>query len=201
VVPVAQNPLAASVKEIQPLRFVQVRRTPAEKLFNSLIDQYHYLGYCRPVGEHLKYVVYAGKDPIACLTWGSAPRHIKARDRFIGWSPEIRMKNLSLIACNTRFLILPWVKVKNLASHILSRMVRQLAADWQKQYNHPIHYLETFVDQSLFAGICYKAANWVYLGDTTGRGKNDQTGKPNRSIKGVWGYPLNIDFRECLCHG
>ncbi len=201
VVPVSQEPLTAPLKTIQPLRFVQVRRTAAEKLFNSLVNQYHYLGYCRPVGEHLKYIVYAGKNPIACLTWGSAPRHIKARDRFIGWSPKVRMKNLSHIACNTRFVILPWVNVHNLASHILGRMARHLVADWQKQYNHPLHYLETFVDRTLFQGVCYKAANWIYLGDTTGRGKNDQTNKPNRSIKAVWGYPLKRNFREHLCHG
>lgn len=200
VVQVSQEPLTASVKTIRPLQFKQVRRTPSEKLFNSLVDQHHYLGYCRPVGEHLKYIVYAGENPIACMAWSSAPRHIKSRDQFIGWSPDVRIKNLSLIAYNTRFLILPWVRVKNLASHVLSQMARQLPGDWQKQYNHPIYYLETFVDKSLFSGTCYKAGNWIYLGDTTGRGKNDQTGKPNRSIKGVWGYPLNKHFREYLCH-
>ena len=200
IIPVPEMPLTASVKSIRPLRFIQVRRTPSEKLFNSLVDQYHYLGYCRPVGEHLKYIVYAGENPVACMAWSSAPRHIKSRDQFIGWSPDVRIKNLSMIAYNTRFLILPWVRVKNLASHVLSQMVRQLPGDWQKQYNHPIYYLETFVDKSLFSGTCYKAGNWIYLGDTTGRGKNDQTGKPNRSIKGVWGYPLNKHFREYLCH-
>jgi len=200
IIPVPEMPLTASVKSIRPLRFIQVRRTPLEKLFNSLVDQYHYLGYCRPVGEHLKYIVYTGENPIACMAWSSAPRHIKSRDQFIGWSPEVRIKNLSLISYNTRFLILPWVRVKYLASHILSQMARRLPGDWQKQYNHPIHYFETFVDKSLFPGTCYKAANWIYLGDTTGRGKNDQTGKPNRSIKGVWGYPLNKHFREYLCH-
>ena len=200
VVQVSQKPMTGSVKTIRPLRFKQVRRTPFEKLFNSLVDQHHYLGYSRPVGEHLKYLVYAGENPIACMAWSSAPRHIKSRDRFIGWSPEVRIKNLSLIAYNTRFLILPWVQVKNLASHILSQMARHLIGDWQKQYNHPIYYLETFIDKSLFSGTCYKAANWIYLGDTTGRGKDDHTNKPNRSIKGVWGYPLNKRFREHLCH-
>ena len=200
VVQVSQEPLTASVKTIRPLQFKQVRRTLSEKLFNSLVDQHHYLGYCRPVGEHLKYIVFAGGNPVACMAWSSAPRHIKSRDQFIGWSPDVRIKNLSLIAYNTRFLILPWIRVKYLASHILSQMVRRLSEDWQKQYHHPIYYLETFVDKSLFKGTCYKAANWIYLGDTTGRGKNDQTGKANRSIKAVWGYPIDKGFREYLCH-
>jgi len=200
IIRVPEKPLTASVKSIRPLRFVQVRRSHLEKMFNSLVDQYHYLGYCRPVGEHLKYIVFAGEDPIACMAFSSAPRHIKSRDQFIGWSPDVRMKNLSLMAYNTRFLILPWVLVKSLASHILSQMARRISRDWQNQYRHPIYYLETFVDKTLFKGTCYKAANWIYLGDTTGRGKNDQTGKPNRSIKAVWGYPLNKRFREYLCH-
>ena len=121
-------------------------------------------------------------------------------DRFIGWSPEVRIKNLSLITYNTRFLILPWVQVKNLASHILSQMARNLSRDWQEQYNHPVYYLETFVDKSRFSGVCYQAANWIYLGDTTGRGKDDHTNKPNRTIKAVWGYALTKRFREHLCH-
>lgn len=201
VISVPEKLLVTSVKSIRPLRFIQVRRTPFEKLFNSLVDQYHYLSYCRPVGEHLKYLVFAGENPIACMAWSSAPRHIKSRDQFIGWSPDVRIKNLSLIAYNTRFLILPWIRVKYLASHILSQMARCLSEDWQEQYHHPIYYLETFVDKTLFSGTCYKAANWIYLGNTTGRGKNDQTGKPNRSIKAVWGYPMGKDFREYLCHG
>jgi len=200
VVHIQQKPLLGPLKSIRPLTFSQVRRTPSEKLFNSLIHQYHYLNYCQPVGEHLKYIVYAQGDPIACMAWSSAPRHIKARDQFIGWIPDVRMKNLPLIAYNTRFLILPWVQLKNLASHILGQMARILPGDWQKQYNHPIYYLETFVDKSLFSGTCYKAANWIYLGDTTGRGKDDQTHKPNRTIKAIWGLPLTKHFRERLCH-
>ena len=199
VVHIQQKPLTGSLKSIRPLTFSQVRRTPSEKLFNSLIHQYHYLNYCQPVGEHLKYIVYAQGDPIACMAWSSAPRHIKARDQFIGWIPDVRMKNLPLIAYNTRFLILPWVQLKNLASHILGQMARILPGDWQKQYNHPIYYLETFVDKSLFSGTCYRAANWIYLGNTTGRGKDDQTHKPNRTIKAIWGLPLSKHFRERLC--
>jgi hypothetical protein len=128
----------------------------------------------------------------------SAPRHIGCRDRFIGWSAEIRCQNLHLIAYNSRFLILPWVRVPHLASHILGRVVKRLARDWQRFYKHPIYFLETFVDTQRFRGTCYKAANWIYLGKTTGRGKDDQTHMPNRSLKAVWGYPLTKNFRDYL---
>jgi hypothetical protein len=166
-----------------------------------LIEQYHYLGYCQPVGEQLKYIVFAKGRPIACLAWSSAPRHIGSRDRFIGWTKQMREKNLLLIACNTRFLILPWVRVSCLASHILGKMVKILPKDWERLYCHPLYYLETFVDQERFHGTCYRAANWLYIGQTTGRGKNDQTGRANRSLKDVLGYPLSKDFRDHLCGG
>jgi hypothetical protein len=193
------TPLQCDLSHIRPLEFCQVRRGSYEKLFNSLVEHYHYLGYCHPVGEQLKYIVYTNRRPIACLAWSSAPRHIGSRDRFIGWSKDVRRKNLHLLAYNTRFLILPWVRVPHLASHILGRMARILADDWNRFYRHRIHYLETFVNKTHFAGTCYKAANWIYLGDTTGRGKNDHTYKPNRSIKAVWGYPLTKNFRAHLC--
>jgi len=193
-----QTPIAAELCQIKPLEFRQVRRTPKEKLFNSLIEHHHYLGYSHPVGEQLKYIVYARQRPIACLAWSSAPRHIGCRDRFIGWSKDMRTKHLHLMAYNSRFLILPWTRVPSLASHILGRMARILANDWHRIYRHRIHYLETFVEKDRFAGTCYKAANWIYLGDTTGRGKNDHTHKPNRSIKAVWGYPLIKHFRKLL---
>ena len=200
-VDIDQTPLHVELSHIRPLKFRQVRRTCYEKLFNSLIEHYHYLGYCHPVGEQLKYIVYAHRRPIACLAWSSAPRHIGSRDRFIGWSRDVRTKQLHLLAYNCRFLILPWVRVSHLASHILGRMARILANDWNRIYRHRIHYLETFVDKTRFAGTCYKAANWIYLGDTTGRGKDDKTHRPNRSIKAVWGYPLGKNFRTALCGG
>jgi hypothetical protein len=196
-----QSPISTELKHIRPLKLRQVRRSQLEKLYNSLIEAYHYLGYCQPVGEHLKYIVFAGQRPVGCLAWSSAARHIGCRDRFIGWSAEYRRKHIHLIAYNTRFLILPWVKVPYLASHILAQMAKTVAADWQRVYNHRIYYLETFVDKQRFTGSCYKAANWIYLGDTTGRGKNDQSKKVNRSIKAVYGYPLTSDFRRHLCGG
>ena len=198
-VKIDKSPINGRLSQIKPFKYQQVRRTPAEKLFNSLIEHYHYLGYCHPVGEQLKYIVYWQKRPIACLSWSSAPRHIGCRDRFIGWSAKQRQKGLHLMAYNCRFLILPWVKVACLASHILANMAKIVFKDWLSVYSHHIYFLETFVDKQRFAATCYKAANWLYLGDTTGRGKNDQTHKQNRSIKAVWGYGLSKNFRSKLC--
>jgi len=191
-------PLRDPLKAVRPLEFRQVRRTPDEPLCNSLIEQYHYLGYTQPVGEHLKYMVYTQGRPIACLAWSSAPRHLGCRDRFIGWSAEARRKNIRFIAYNPRYLILPWVQVPHLASHILGHMARVLARDWEQVYGHPVYFLETFVDPQRYRGTCYRAANWVVLGRTTGRGKDDQTCRPNRPIKEMLGYPLRRDFRQLL---
>jgi hypothetical protein len=121
---VEERALQGSLGDLQPLEFVQVRRTPEEALFHSLLEQHHYLGYQRPVGEHLKYLVKAHDQPIACLAWSSAPRHLKLRDRYLGWSDEARQRNVHLLAYNTRFLILPWIRVPHLASHILGRMAK-----------------------------------------------------------------------------
>ena len=195
---VDQTALESTLSRIQPLGFEQVRRTAEEKLFNSLLDRYHYLGYTQPVGEHLKFVVYAQNRPIACLGWSSAPRHLGPRDRFIGWSVEARRKNIRFLAYNTRFLILPFVKVEHLASHILGCMARLVPLEWERVYGHSIHYLETFVDPGRFRGTCYRAANWQYLGLTTGLGKDSRDNKPNRSLKEVLGYPLCKNFRRLL---
>ncbi|MGH9433355.1 MAG: DUF4338 domain-containing protein [Terriglobia bacterium] len=191
-------PLSMPLKELGPIEITPVRRTAAEPLFNSLLEQYHYLGYEQPVGEHLKYVVWAHGRPIACLGWSSAPRHLGSRDRFIGWSGEARRRNIRFIAYNTRFLILPWVTVPHLAPHILGRMARLLSEDWELLYGHRIYFLETFIDPARFRGTCYRAANWVVLGRTTGRGKDDQTHRPNRSLKEVLGYPLTPRYRQLL---
>jgi hypothetical protein len=192
------TPLTVPLSAIRPLEFRLVRRTPEEPLFNNLLEQYHPLAYTQPVGEQLKYTVYAGERPIACLAWSSAPRHLGARDRFIGWSAEARRRNLHFLAYNPRYLILPWIHVKLLASHILGQMARRIAADWERVYGHPVYFLETFVDPERYHGTCYRAANWVVMGRTTGRGKNCPTKRPNRSIKQVLGYPLTPRFRELL---
>jgi hypothetical protein len=193
--------IECSLPELGPVQMRQVRRTPHEKLFGSLMEAHHYLGYTQPVGEHLKYLYTAGGTPIACMAWSSSPRHLGARDRFIGWSAGQRRANVHLLAYNTRFLILPWVRVRYLASHLLARTARVISADWQGLYHHPIHLLETFIDPERFRGSCYRAANWIYVGLTTGRGKNDQTKRANRSLKQLWVYPLGRDFRARLGGG
>jgi hypothetical protein len=191
--------IVGSLAELRPVSIVMVRRTPYEHIYKSLIHQYHYLGYTTPVGEHVEYMAYSGSRPLACIGWASAPRHISVRDVYLGWERENRIANLHKIVANTRFLILPWVRVPHLASHLLGLMARRIAADWDTVYRHPIVWLETFVDPERgFIGTCYKAANWRYLGRTTGRGKNDNTRKPNRSLKYVFGYPLVRDFKTAL---
>ncbi len=195
------TPITISLGALGPLVVHQVRRTPDEALFNSLLAQYHYLGYQQPVGAHLKYLVVAGDRPVACVAWGSAPGALGIRDRFLGWSPAARQRNRQLLAANTRFLILPWVQVPHLASHVLGRMAARLSADWQQVYHHPIYWLETFIDPARFRGTCYRAANWIVLGRTTGRGHRAPTKQPTRPIKEVLGYPLVRDFRARLTEG
>jgi hypothetical protein len=188
--------LRCSLEALGPIEIQQVRRSPEERVCNGLIAAYHPLGYSQPVGEHLKYLVYARQTVVAALAWSSAPRHLGPRDRFIGWSAETRRQNLHLVAYNTRFLILPWVEVPHLASHLLGRMAKQVAQDWEKIYRHPVYFLETFVDPERHRGTCYRAANWIRLGQTTGRGKNAPSSKPTRSKKEILGYPLTRRFRE-----
>jgi hypothetical protein len=192
------TPIEGRLSEIQPLEFRQVRRTVEERVFNGLVEEHHYLGYVQPVGEHLKYIVYGRGRPVACLAWSSAPRHLGLRDRFIGWSPDVRRRNIRCIAYNTRYLILPWVKVPHLASHILGRMAKLLPRDWERVYGHPVHYLETFVDPQRNRGTCYKAANWIFLGRTTGRGNNAPTRRPRVPVKEILGLPLSRRFRSLL---
>jgi hypothetical protein len=191
----------ASLAQVRPLEFRPVRRTPEEALFNSLIEQYHYLKYTQPVGEQVKFLVYAQGRPLACLAWSSSPRHLASRDRFLGWSAAARRNNIRLLAYNCRFLLLPWVQVEHLASHILGRMAKILPQEWLRLYGHPVYFLETFVDPQRFRGTCYRAANWICLGRTTGRGKASNSYRPNRPIKEVWGYPLTPHFRQLLGGG
>jgi hypothetical protein len=193
-----ETPIQSGLRDLGPLEFQPVRRTADEPLFNSLMETNHYLGYEQPVGEHLKYLVWGKSRPIACLAWSSAPRHLASRDRYIGWSAEARRRNIRFLAYNTRFLILPWVRVEHLASHILGRMAARISDDWKQMYGHPIYFLETFVDPERFRGTCYRAANWALLGRTTGRGKQSNSYVPNRSIKEVLGYPVTPNFRELL---
>ncbi len=192
------SPVSASLQDLGPLEFRLVRRTPAERIFNGLLEHHHYLGYTQPVGEHIKYMVYAGQRPVACLAWSSAARHLGPRDRFIGWGPEARRRNIRFIAYNTRYLILPWVRVPHLASRILGRMAALVPRDWEQIYGHRIYYLETFINPQRSPGTCYRAANWIALGLTTGRGKDANSHRPNRALKQVLGYPLKKQFRRLL---
>jgi hypothetical protein len=193
------QPIEAPLSQVRPLQFRQVRRTEEEALVEALLERYHYLGWARPVGEHLKVLVRAQGQPVACFVWTSAPRHLGCRDRYLGWSAEARRRHIHLVAYNQRFLIVPWVRVPHLATHLLGRMARLLSAEWQRVYGHPVYFLETFVDASRFRGTCYRAANWIHLGRTTGRGKDSQSRRPNRSLKEVFGYPVTADFRQRLC--
>src|SRR5262245_15436379 len=190
------TPMEGQLADIQPLDFEQVRRTADESLFNSLMEEHHYLGYEQPVGEHLKYLVWAQGRPLACLAWSSAPRHLSSRDHYVGWSAEARRRNIRFIAYNTRFLILPWIRIPHLASHIMSRVTGVLSGDWERMYSHPVYFAEAFIDPGRCRGTCYRAANWVLLGRTTGRGKASNSHKPNRPIKEVLGLPLTSRFRE-----
>lgn len=198
IVTIDESAVTGALRDLGTLEFRQIRRTAEESLFNSVIAQHHYLGHTQPVGEHLKYMVWAGERPVACVAWCSAVRHLGPRDRFIGWSAEARRRNIGFIAYQSRYLILPWVRIPHLASHILGRMARMISRDWERVYGHGIYYLETFTDPERFRGTCYRAANWIPLGLTTGRGKASNSHRPNRSLKQVWGYPLEKQFRHSL---
>ena len=194
------HPLTGRLKEFLPVDLKMVRGSPKEALHNSLIHQYHYLGYRQIVGPSLKYIAYIKNRPIACLSWGAAAWKVACRDQFIGWSPCARSKNLFSIVNNTRFLILPWVRIPHLASHLLSQNIKVLASDWYHWYHYSPVLLETFVDRERFSGTSYKAANWLGVGKTQGRGKNDRHHQKNLPVKEVFLYPLKKQFREILTH-
>jgi hypothetical protein len=196
--PLAMVPVEKSLSALGALEIRQVRRTAAEPLFGRLMQDHHYLGYSQPVGEHLKYLAYAQGQPVAALAWSASSPHVRHRDQFVGWTREECQRNIHLLAYNTRFLVLPWVRVPHLASHLLGRLAHRIATDWQQLYGHPIYLLETFVDPERFRGTCYRAANWTYLGLTTGRGKNSRSHQATRSRKEHWVYPLTKDFRRKL---
>ena len=195
------HPLTGKLKEFLPIELKMVRGSPEEALHNSLVSRYHYLGYGQIVGPHLKYLAYIQERPIACLSWGAAAWKVSCRDQFIGWSSCIRSKNLFLIINNTRFLILPWIRIPGLASHLLSQNIKVLASDWYRRYQYTPVLLETFVDRERFSGTSYRAANWQAVGRTQGRGKNDRNHQRALPVKEVFLYPLKKEFREILNHG
>lgn len=178
-------------------RIVENRRDSS--LWNELIERYHYLGYKPLAGAQLRYFVLSGSRLLAALGFGASAWKVASRDRFIGWSSKVRTENLHLVVNNARFLILPWVTSRNLASRILSSAAKRLPLDWQKRYGYEPVLLETFVHQDRFRGTCYRASNWVHVGDTQGRGKLDREHRHSLPVKAVFLYPLRRDFRRWLC--
>ncbi len=201
----SQDRLAGPLAGLQPLSLTEVSAGPgAERaLFEGLLHRYHYLSHRSPVGENLQYLVRerAGR-PVACLLFGAAAWQCASRDDHIGWDGSQRAQHLHLIANNTRFLILPWVAVKALGSHLLGRIARRLSNDWQAKYGHPLYLLETFVEQRRFRGTAYRAANWVRVGQTKGRTRQDRPDGTwhQAAIKDVYLYPLHRRFRQYLQH-
>ena len=194
-------PLSVALSFLEPLSVSVIPRgTPDDRLFNCLVSSYHYLGLRSTVGENLKYLVRAADGrPLACLLFGSAAWKTQSRDLFIGWDHPTRKRNLQRLTNNTRFLVLPWVRVPCLASRVLSLVAKRLCSDWVVKYGHPIHLLETFVDISRFRGTCYQAANWRLLGQTTGRTRNSSSKAPESTVKAVYVLPLTKNFRRELC--
>jgi hypothetical protein len=198
------DPVVASVASLRPLRVEVVGpRAPNYPTFHRYLAQHHYLGYRGPVGENIGYLIQsaAGVD-LACLLFGAAAWQCSPRDQWIGWSAEKRAQNLPLVANNSRFLILPWIRSPQLANHILCLIAQRVSADWQSRYGHPIDLLETFVQQDRFRGTCYQAANWVRVGQTTGRTRQSQRHRDNQvhaPVKDIYLRPLSRYARRHLC--
>lgn len=204
--PQAVSPTAVSIAEplagLLPLRMEPVPpRHPDRMIFSSYLAQHHYLGYRGPVGETLAYLIRDRQErDLACVLFGAAAWKTRPRDAWIGWDDATRARRLLYITNNVRFLILPWVRVPHLASHLLGRITRRLAADWQARYGHAVHLVETFVDSERFEGTCYRAANWIKAGKTQGRSRQDRDRILRVPIKDVYLYPLSRACRRRLCH-
>ena len=202
-VPVIEHETSAiecPLKDLLPLdiRIVEARNGGAD-LFNCLLQKYHYLGHRNTVGETMRYFISDREGrPLSCVLFGAAAWAMRPRDAYIGWDQTQRADRLQWVTNNTRFLVLPWVRVPNLASHILGQISHRLREDWIDRYGHPISVLETFVDRR-FRGTCYQAANWRKLGQTTGRTRNGRYDEPLSSVKDVYLYPLTPRFRSELC--
>jgi len=194
-----QAPMPQPVHELGALSLNPVATTAASRLWNEYIARYHYLGYTPMAGAQIRYNVFAGDQLVALLSFGASAWKLAGRERFIGWQEAERLKNLPLVVNNARFLILPWIQSKGLASKILSRIARQLPHDWHRRYGYRPVLLETFVETERHRGTCYKAANWILVGQTTGRGKKSTVHHQIIPIKDIWLYPLRKDFAKTLC--
>ena len=200
-VPHDQTLITGALNALRPLRIEPLGARHADvALFGFLLQRYHYLGLRNGVGENLKYLVRDRQGRLlACLLFGSAAWKAGDRDAFIGWDAQSRQRHLGRLTNNTRFLILPWVHVAHLASHLLSRVARRLSSDWMAKYAHPIELLETFVERDRFRGTCYRAAGWQHVGATTGRSRNDVDNTLRVPVKDIYLLPLSSDFRRRLC--
>lgn len=198
LIEIDKSPIHKNISDLKNIELKLVRHTDLEPLYNSLIQEHHYLGYCQIVGNHLKYIAFADGRPVACLGWGSAAWSVKSRESFIGWDKPVKEQNLHFVANNTRFLIPAWVQVKCLASKILALNAKRISNDWLNIYNYPLYLLETFVEQNRFKGTCYKAANWILTGQTKGTAKRGHDHLFHGKIKDVFLYPLRKDFKQKL---
>ncbi len=195
------TPMPQTLDAVRPIRLVKVTGTgrAASRLWNEFIARYHYLGYKTLVGAQMRYAVQDRQGrPLAMLGFSAAAWKTAPRDAFIGWSPEVRERNLPLMVDNSRYLIMPWVQIPNLASHILSNVRRQLPQDWQSQYNIAPVLMETFVETPRFSGITYKASGWIHVGNTQGRGRYDTKWEFGKPIKAIWLCPLRKDWKRIL---
>jgi len=201
VAPVENALIYDTLRNLRPLHVNVVEPGSEEaRLFHGLLAHEHYLGQRNTVGENIRYLVRDRHGrPVACALFGSAAWTCADRDAFLGWDAAQRQRNLQGLTNNTRFLIPAWVQVPHLASHVLGLIVRRIRADWQAKYGHPVHALETFVDRSRFKGTCYRAANWLRLGQTCGRTRNDRAHRLRVTVKDVYLYPLVANFRRELC--
>lgn len=193
-----QTSLLAPVNKLQNVRLELVLTKNDSRLWNEYIDRYHYLGHKPLPGAQLRYFARSEEGLLALFGFGAAAWKTAPRDNFIGWTAGMRENRLHLIANNARFLILPWIQSKHLASKLLGLVARRIANDWHERYGYRPVLLETFVEKDKFQGTCYRAANWIYLGDTQGRGKLDRTNKRTLPVKSVWILPLRQDFRRTL---
>ena len=193
-----QNPITQPVHELGTLSLRLVQGTAQSRLWNEYLARYHYLGYTPMSGAQLRYNIFADEQLVACISFGASAWKLKDRERFIGWSEEQRARNLQLVVNNARFLVLPWVQSKGLASKILSRVARQLPRDWLARYGYSPVLLQTFVEFERHCGTCYKAANWINVGRTTGRGKKSTSNKALIPLKNIWLYPIRKNFAALL---
>ena len=197
-----QSPVASALVEVIPLQLREVSRAgevAGRRQLEAALHQHHYLGYRSRVGQNLQYWVSDKQGrPLGCMGFGAPAWQCAVRDRWLGWDAIQRARQLGGIVNNTRFLIFPWVRVPHLASHVLGLVSRRLGRDWQQKYGQPIWLLETFVDRQRFAGTCYRAANWICLGQTQGRGRQGPAGRLSTSIKDVYALPLHCNFRHYL---